>query len=355
MMFSLRKYTVSIFSFFAMLTIPVFAEQFRVAKLHTVSISEDVNSEAEAALELNDALAIFLPESRTFIEGIEIKMSIPEETALWRDCCACIVYDSVNPSPATAQIDFSGNKIFFEVLPGKLSWFLQIPITETKQFKTNQYTTRLEKKPELSGNYIFLRLQQVMKGVPDSVLDSKIQMHIKPVLSDKGILNLDIEEAELPLQNNKEELQTQEEASEGEKADDNSDAEPFYTVFIDDNPVQDAYDNILLGTGIHTVSVISESYRTEVRTVRIEQAKKSDLTIQLKSIEPTLIITAPEGTKIQLDGEDFNETGKEIIISEGEHKVTFIIGDYEIIRSISAIKGKTYKANLAVDLQISEE
>ena len=172
MMFSLRKYTVSIFSLFAMLTIPVFAEQFRVAKLHTVSISEDVNSEAEAALELNDALAIFLPESRTFIEGIEIKMSIPEETALWRDCCACIVYDSVNPSPATAQIDFSGNKIFFEVLPGKLSWFLQIPITETKQFKTNQYTTRLEKKPELSGNYIFLRLQQVMKGVPDSVLDS---------------------------------------------------------------------------------------------------------------------------------------------------------------------------------------
>ena len=143
--------------------------------------------------------------------------------------------------------------------------------------------------------------------------------------------------------------------SENEESENDSEEEPFYTVFIDDNPVQDAFDSILLNTGIHTVSVISESYRTEVRTVRIEQAKKSDLSIQLKSIEPTLIITAPEGTKIQLDGEDFAETGKEIIISEGEHKVTFIIGDYEIIRSISAIKGKTYKANLAVDLQISEE
>ena len=355
MMFSLRKYTVSVFSLFAMMAIPVFAEQFRVARLHTVNISEDVNSEAEAALELNDALAIFLPESRTFIEGIEIKMSIPEETALWRDCCACIIYDSVNPSPATAQIDFSGNKIFFEVLPGKLSWYLQIPITDTKQFKTNQYTTRLDKRPDISGNYIFLRLQQVMKGVPDSVLDSKIKMHIKPVLSDKGILNLDIQEAELQLQDKKEEPQAQEQASESEESENDSETEPFYTVFIDDNPIQDAFDSILLNTGIHTVSVISESYRTEVRTVRIEQAKKSDLSIQLKSIEPTLIITAPEGTKIQLDGEDFSETGKEIIISEGEHKVTFIIGDYEIIRSISAIKGKTYKANLAVDLQISEE
>ena len=37
------------------------------------------------------------------------------------------------------------------MLPGKLSWYLQIPLTETKQFKTNQYTTRLEKKPDLFG------------------------------------------------------------------------------------------------------------------------------------------------------------------------------------------------------------
>ena len=99
MMFSIRKYTVSIFSLFAMLTIPVFAEQFRVAKLHTVEITEDVDAEAEDSIELNDALVIFLPKSHNFIEGIEIKMSIPEETALWRDCCACLVYDSVNPSP----------------------------------------------------------------------------------------------------------------------------------------------------------------------------------------------------------------------------------------------------------------
>ena len=194
MMFSFKKYTVSLFSLFLIMAVSVFADQFRVAKLHSVEITEEVNAEAEASLELNDALVIFLPKSRNFIEGIEIKMSIPEETALWRDCCACLVYDSVHPTPKKEQIDFSGERIFFEVLPGKLSWYLQIPITDTKQFKTNQYTTRLDKKPDLSGNYIFLRLQQVMKGVPDSVLDSQIKMHIKPVLSDKGILNLDIQE-----------------------------------------------------------------------------------------------------------------------------------------------------------------
>ena len=45
---------------------------------------------------------------------------------------------------------------------------------------------------------------------------------------------------------------------------------------------------------------------------------------------------------------------KEFVISEGEHKIKFTIGDYEIIRSITAIKGKTYSANFSLDLQITE-
>ena len=59
--------------------------------------------------------------------------------------------------------------------------------------------------------------------------------------------------------------------------------------------------------------------------------------------------------EVYLDDESFTRLGEEIPISEGEHKIKFSIGDYEIIRSISAIKGKTYTANFSFDLQISEE
>ena len=45
---------------------------------------------------------------------------------------------------------------------------------------------------------------------------------------------------------------------------------------------------------------------------------------------------------------------KEFVITEGEHKIKFSIGDYEIVRSINAIKGKTYTANFSLDLDISE-
>ena len=125
------------------------------------------------------------------------------------------------------------------------------------------------------------------------------------------------------------------------------------TIYIDEIPV-DMTKKIILDTGIHNISVISEDYRNENRTVRIDQAKTTDLKIEMKSIEPTLLITAPEGTLILLDEQECTQIGKEFIISEGEHKIKFTIGDYEITRTITAIKGKTYSANFSLDLEITE-
>lgn len=317
----------------------LWAEPFRVAKLHIVNLEQDEAFESSQYLGLNDALALYLPENRDFIEGIEIKMNIPEQIALWQDCCACYIYENINPLPTKEQIDFSGNKIFFEVLPGKLSWILQIPLKNENHLKTNQYTKKLDRTPNLSNNLIFLRMQQIMKGIPDTAMNSKITMTIRPILADKGLLKLNIDAVE-PNSENYEEKDEE---------------EIFYTLFIDDVPVEETDKGIILDTGIHNLSLISENYRTEVRTVRIDQAKTTELDIQLKSIEPTIIITTPESAEVFLDEEPCEIIGKEFLISEGEHKIKFIIGDYEIIRSLSVFKGKTYKVNLAVDLQINEE
>ena len=62
-----------------------------------------------------------------------------------------------------------------------------------------------------------------------------------------------------------------------------------------------------------------------------------------------------EGTQILLDEQECTQIGKEFIISEGEHKIKFAIGNYEITRSITAIKGKTYSANFSLDLEITEK
>lgn len=308
----------------------LFSESFRVSKVHAVSVSQDANSEALAKLGINDSLAITLPEDKTFIEGLELKMDIPEAVASWIDSVACSVYQTIKPRPTPSQIDYQGTRAYVSTLPGKLSWVLQIPIKKENSIKSNKYTTKVDTVIEAKDNVIFMRLQPVMKGVPEETMNAIIPITVKPILTNKGMLNLILTSPE-------EEIQP-------------------CTVYIDDIPVDFSKSpKTLLETGVHNISIISEAYRNEIRTVRIDQAKITDLTVQMKSIEPTLLITAPEGTTIIFDDQPCTTIGKEFQISEGEHKIKFSIGDYEIVRNISAIKGKTYKANFSLDLQISEE
>ena len=306
------------------------AESFRVSKAHIISVSQEPNYEATARLGITEALAIRLPKDKTFIEGMELKFDIPEAVAYWMDSVACSVYANIRPVPAESQIDYSGTRSYVSTLPGKLSWVLQVPLKKENSIKSNNYTTKVDSVLEPENDVIFIRLQPVMKGVPEETLNAIIPITVKPILANKGLMRLKMQAPD----------GTPEEAS----------------VFIDDKIAELNKDGeVLLDTGIHNISIISEKYRNELRTVRIDQAKNTDITVELKSIEPTILITAPEGTEILLDGEPFTEIGSETIVSEGEHRIKFSIGDYELSKTISAIKGKTYKAVFSLDLEITEE
>ena len=305
------------------------AESFRVSRVHELAVVQTPDSEGTARLGINEALAISLPADQTFIEGLELKFEIPEAVASWMDSVACSVYANISPTPKATQIDYSGTRAYVKTLPGKLSWVLQIPLKKENSIKSNNYTTKVDSVITPSSNIIFVRLQPVMKGVPEETLNAIVPITVKPILMNKGQLAFKLLPPEKKL-------------------------EPC-TIFIDDKMTPLSADSkVLLDTGVHDISIISESYRNEVRTVRIERAKTTELTVEMKSLEPTLLITAPEGTEVLLDDVKCTTLGKEFVITEGEHKIKFTIGDYEIVRSITAIKGKTYTANFSLDLDISE-
>lgn len=325
-----KKLGQIIFSLVFTTNIGLSAESFRVSKVSVASITQDTTSEAYVSLGINEALAIYLPEDQTFIEGLELKFDIPDSVAYWMDSVACSIYSNIKPNPSSTQIDYSGTRAYVSTLPGKLSWVLQIPLKDDNSIKSNNYTTKVDTVINPTNNAVFIRLQPVMKGIPEETLNSKIPVTIKPILSKKGQLELNITSSDGNLQP--------------------------YTVFIDDKiETIPANNKLLLDTGVHNLSVISEAYRNEIRTIRIEMANTTPLSIVMRSIEPTLLITAPEGTTILLDDEKCTTIGKEFVISEGEHKIKFSIGNYEMIRTITAVKGKTYTANFSLDLQITED
>lgn len=307
------------------------AETFRISSMQVIDIVKDADFEYSIKLGLNDSLKINLPENMNYIDGLELKFEIPEELVMEKSVCEFLLYDNLTPDPSQNHIDYSGTKIFRNVVPSRLTWNLQIPFSQSQNYKSNQYTTKIGQIPDLSKHYLFLKFNQLKKNVSAEVAEAEITITVKPVLSDKGQLFLNLL-----------------------CPDENSDT---CTVYINDYAyhINSLKNGIYLPSGIYTISVISEYYRTEVRKIRVEQTKITDLQIQMRSIEPTLIITAPSKFKIYLDGDLCNTIGREFEISEGDHIIKFSLGDYEVIRTINVVKGKTYKANISIDFMILEE
>lgn len=318
-----------IFSFLLISGVFCWAETFRVRKVCSVSLPGDSVEEQNAVLGINDSLAVFMPADMTYLEGFELKIKIPQIVADWRDSVAFSVYDGIKPRPNVSSIDYSGTRIFVTPLPARLNWIVQVPLKNQNSIKNNDYIAKIDAVPDVSVGYTFIRFQPAMKGVPDETYEAKLNVFVKPVLMNKGTLKLDVS------------------APGGQAAN--------YELFVDDEPQVLLDGKILLEAGKHNINIQSEEFRNEVRTVYIEQARTSEIQVALKSLAPTLTVTAPENSDVFIDDKKVESFGTEFVVSEGEHIVKCQLGSYEIVRSLSIEKGKSYSVNLAVDLEISEE
>ena len=322
---SVKKHVLS--SFFLMSALCAFSENFRVRNvlpLHLQSLTEKITVDSG----INDALFITVPDDLTYVSGVELTLKIPEEIATWRDSVAYMFYEHMSPAPTEKQQNYTGERVYLDTIPGKLSLTIYVPISKDFSIKDSPYSVRTPLFSDARTEGIFMRFMMVMKGVPESLETSIISIMAKPVLKDKGSLSLSITPS----------------VSDEKK----------YSVFIDDVPVQN-YANTLLATGEHHLSVISDAYRNELRTFRVEQAKTTALSITLRGIEPLLKVFAPKDTLVYLDDEPIKVTSEAFVVSQGEHAVKLILGDYEIVKTVSVQNGRTYTVNLNVDATISEE
>lgn len=326
---------MKIHKIFAMMTIfsltalPFWTEQFRVRKTQIVEISGDSVKQQSVTLGINDCLGIVVPADLSYLEGIEINVKIPSKLSQWRDAVAVSLYDDIKPSPSAAQIDYTGKRIFVTTLPTKLSWIFQIPLKKTNSLKDSIYTTKASVIPDISKKFTFIRFQPAMKGMPEDTMYSTLEVTVKPILINRGKLVVHAHSEDGPVEK--------------------------YNLFIDEKQVSSDSMFHMLTPGLHNIGIQTDDYRSEVISVMIEQAKTTNADFSLKSLTPTLKLTAPDNSQIFLDGQEIENLNEEMNITEGEHSIRCLVGGYEIIRTITVKKGKSYKVNLVIDLHITEE
>jgi hypothetical protein len=127
-----------------------------------------------------------------------------------------------------------------------------------------------------------------------------------------------------------------------------------FTALIDDEVVEQPQETRLLKEGEHSLVIISNDYRNESRRFVIERGKILDLSIPLRDTTPLVYFEAPDNALILFDGETVDPSRQPISVEPGPHEVQFQVGDYSMVKSLTVLRGKTYRVALAVDLSVSE-
>ena len=101
--------------------------------------------------------------------------------------------------------------------------------------------------------------------------------------------------------------------------------------------------------------IVSGSYRNEVRTVTVTQAKVVALEIKMRDITPTARLALPVGTQAYCDGTRVEDTKKPLKLEQGRHSFRFVLGGYEISKQVDMVNGHNYTVSLNIDASVSEE
>ena len=310
-------------------TARVQAESVRasVVGVHTVSLSRQEGT--TLSFSYNSSSFIQIEGDARFLRGIEIELRVPQSFLPYHDSLAVVIYDELNRSPEQGIVNLECRRVVSEVLPEKTQTIYQIPLREGHGLRTSPYATVLTDVQTPSSFPILFRLMAV-KSIPTEVERMTFTINVKPILSDEGALRINFRYPEgfrdRPL-----------------------------TVLINDAPIRNPEQEILLKEGEYRLAIQSNDYRNQNTRFVIERGKTTPLTIELQDPRPRIIFEFPENARVFLDNVAITNLRGPIPVEPGVHEVRFQISDYSIIRTLSVQRGRTYRVALSLGVEISED
>jgi len=308
----------------------LYAESFRTVLEGSVDVTPDNQAGSTISMGINSSILINLANETRFLRGIEIDISAPQAWLSYRGSLVMAVYNKLMPRKADGPADLNGSRIAFEPLPGKLQIIYQIPIRQSHGLRTTPYITVPTGVVPVDTFPVLFRFSPAVKGLNDELESMLFNISVRPILSNEGAVRL--------IPHYPPQLR----------------GKPFI-LLIDDNVVENVFEQHVLKEGEHHLVILSEDYRNESRRFIVEKAKILDLYIELQDTTPLIIFEGPENAVIFLDNVPISRSREPVAVEPGQHEAKFQISDYTVTRTLTVQRGKTYRVSLEVDLNIHEE
>ncbi len=305
------------------------AENFRTIIAGSTEVSKENPNGTTVSVTYIDSVLIFLNEDIRFLRGVEIELVVPQQYLKYRGSLAVVLYSDITRSANSGVADVSAKQLSMEPIPNKIQTVYQIPILRNHGIKATPYAS-LPAGVVLPASFpMMVRIMPVIKGISDELERMKFQITVKPIFNDLGAIRLFPRYPKM--------LQ----------------GKPF-TVIIDDTVISNIDDELLLIEGEHHLVVTSDDYRNESKRFIVERSKILDLIIELQDPTPLVIFEVPENTQVYFNDHEITDMKKPYPTEPGEHMIRFRVGDYSIMKPLSVQKGKTYRVDLTIDVNVSE-
>jgi len=296
--------------------------------MHTYTVNTEVFDPISLTIGYNDAVSFSVKGDFLFLEGIELEIKQNKTSMNYPNSVAYTLYTDIKPEPSKKHIDYSAKKISTALLPNRFSHIMRIPVKKDYKFKQVKNGEIFPYDGKAADAPFMLRLNPVMKGLPEDFEQASFTVIARPLLIAEGGLKLHLQ---FPDKEQK----------------------PV-TVQLNNEYITQLDTLQLLLPGTYSVNISSDAYRTEMRSCIIERGKITQLEVQLKSITPLLHIQAPENVAVFLDNQEIAPSKEPLPVAVGVHTVVFKMGSYELTRQITVEEGKTYELTMTMDVLLQE-
>lgn len=310
------------------------AERVRgsVAEIYTLS----TEGETTGTLKIHRIVGLDIKKSE-FLKGFEIQLDVPKAAMEFRESFVFKIYAGIDKEPTESTQLYRGNVVFEKPFPTGKSLFIAVPFADKEKWSTSGIGVHRSDRPLESEDFpLLITIGSIMKGIPGSVSKAPFDFTITPVLSDRGTLSLslpndiDVSELSIQIDGNSKKIEG---GIEGEDA-------PRFT----------------LNTGVHELRVGSAKTIPFTTTFGIEQAKTTEVKVELSSASSYISFEAPDEAGIFFDGEKIPKKKMDNFETQpGEHVVLVQLGEYSMSKKIHLKKGENYKISLFFDILVDED
>jgi len=307
----------------AVLTSPLVAESLRSPVKGTA-----LPDGPPVIIGVDELVQIPLPTTTRFTKALEIEVSIPREAIPFRSSLAVFVYQ--NFQAGKGNDDPSGDRIGVEVLPASGKFYLEAPLVAKAGLKAAMDTAVLKLPRYDAGFPLAIAILPVDKELPPGYEGFQFSVKTRPLNTNLGALVLTTPSL--------------------------SDDDRRRLKITANGVIQPSVGPILLEPGPYTVEVALPGVNSVTLTAVVTQAKSTELAVDLTVEDPSLVIEAPEGTQVVIDGKRVGwKPSVAFPIGRGAHGVQFVIGNTVVSDTFTIETGGRHRLTLQMAVNLKQE